>query len=53
MSSSVPEPALGDARPLPAPAEPHFSLLRLSAGERVAGAAGALAFLWLAVWWAL
>ncbi len=34
-------------------AAPHFSLLRLSAGQRVAGAVVILAFLWLAVWWAL
>jgi hypothetical protein len=35
------------------PAEPHFSLLRLSAGRRVLGACVVLAALWLAVWWAL
>jgi hypothetical protein len=34
-------------------ADPHFSLLRMSAGRRVLGAAGLLALLWLAVWWAL
>jgi hypothetical protein len=35
------------------PVEPHFSLLRLSAGQRAAGACVVLALLWLAVWWAL
>jgi hypothetical protein len=34
-------------------AEPHFSLLRMSAGRRVLGAFVILAGLWLAVWWAL
>ncbi len=37
----------------PAAAEPHFSLLRLSAGQRLAGASVVLVFLWMAVWWAL
>jgi hypothetical protein len=31
----------------------RFSLLRLSAAERLAGAAGVIALLWLAVYWAL
>jgi hypothetical protein len=34
-------------------AEPRFSLLRLSAAERLAGAGVLAAALWLAVWWAL
>jgi hypothetical protein len=34
-------------------AEPRFSLLRLSAVERLAGASVLAAALWLAVWWAL
>lgn len=34
-------------------AQPGFSLLRLSALERLAGAAVALALLWIAVIWAL
>jgi hypothetical protein len=36
-----------------APADPHFSLLRMSAGRRLLGACVILAVLWLAVWWAL
>jgi hypothetical protein len=35
------------------PSDPHFSLLRMSAGKRVLGACVLLALLWLAVWWAL
>ncbi len=34
-------------------AEPHFSLLRLSAGQRLLGAGLVIVGLWLAVWWAL
>jgi len=34
-------------------AEPAFSLLRLSAVQRLAGAGVVAALLWLAVWWAL
>jgi hypothetical protein len=34
-------------------AEPHFSLLRLSAAQRLVGALLMIACLWLAVWWAL
>jgi hypothetical protein len=33
--------------------QPHFSLLRLSAAERLAGVSIVIAALWLAVWWAL
>jgi hypothetical protein len=33
--------------------QPHFSLLRLSALERLAGVSIVLSALWLAVWWAL
>jgi hypothetical protein len=32
---------------------PGFSLLRLSAGARLAGAAAISALLWSGVWWAL
>jgi hypothetical protein len=32
---------------------PHFSLLRMSAAERLAGVGIVIAVLWLAVWWAL
>ncbi len=35
------------------PVEPGFSLLRLSAVERLAGAGMIAAALWIAVWWAL
>jgi hypothetical protein len=35
------------------PVEPGFSLLRLSAVERLAGVGVIAALLWLAVWWAL
>ena len=35
------------------PVEPGFSLLRLSAAERLAGVGVVSALLWLAVWWAL
>ncbi len=35
------------------PVEPGFSLLRLSAAERLAGVGVVAALLWLAVWWAL
>ena len=31
----------------------RLSLLRMSAAERLAGAAGVSGFIWLAVWWAL
>jgi hypothetical protein len=54
MTSSAPETAMEE--PLPPAAsidEPHFSLLRLSASQRVAGASVVVALLWLAVWWAL
>jgi hypothetical protein len=34
-------------------AAPHFSLLRLSAGQRLGGVSVIIAALWLAVWWAL
>jgi hypothetical protein len=34
-------------------AEPGFSLLRLSAAERLAGAGLIAGLLWLLVWWAL
>jgi hypothetical protein len=54
MSMPAPEPGLQEAQPFASgPAEPHFSLLRLSAGQRVAGVSVILAMLWLAVWWAL
>jgi hypothetical protein len=33
--------------------DPHFSLLRMSAGRRALGACVILAVLWVAVWWAL
>jgi hypothetical protein len=33
--------------------QPHFSLLRLSAAERLAGVSILIAALWAAVWWAL
>jgi hypothetical protein len=33
--------------------EPAFSLLRLSAGQRLLGALAALAALWAAIFWAL
>jgi hypothetical protein len=33
--------------------EPRFSLLQLSAFERLAGAGVMIVALWLAVWWAL
>jgi hypothetical protein len=46
-------PAARHSDPQPSAAEPHFSLLRLSAGKRLAGAAVVLTLLWLAVWWAL
>jgi hypothetical protein len=46
-------PAEADDAPALAAVEPHFSLLRLSAGQRLLGAAAILAILWLAVWWAL
>ncbi|MGL4242441.1 MAG: hypothetical protein ACRCTI_15135 [Beijerinckiaceae bacterium] len=54
MRPPTPEPALEAAPPFVAPpAEPHFSLLRLSAAQRAAGASAILVLLWLAVWWAL
>jgi hypothetical protein len=41
-------------RHAPAPAfRPGFSLLRLSAVERLAGAAAVAALIWAGVWWAL
>jgi hypothetical protein len=36
-----------------APTKARFSLLRLSAAERLMGAGVLLAMLWLTVWWAL
>jgi hypothetical protein len=49
-----PFPANPDENVTPrAAAEPHFSLLRLSAGQRLGGASVIIAALWLAVWWAL
>jgi hypothetical protein len=56
MTMPLPEPGLDAAAPgetRPAAATPHFSLLRLSAAERLMGVVGVLAMLWSAVWWAL
>jgi hypothetical protein len=50
MSPQPIETAGPEAAPTSAP---HFSLLRLSAAQRLAGAGAVLACLWLAVWWAL
>jgi hypothetical protein len=56
MTMPLPEPGLDAAPPgetRPAAATPHFSLLRLSAAERLMGVGVVLVLLWTAVWWAL
>ena len=53
--ASLPEPGLSQphVHRHAASLEPGFSLLRLSAAERLAGAGLIAGLLWLLVWWAL
>jgi hypothetical protein len=53
LSASTEKAAVAAPHAHAATAPRRFSLLRLSAGERIAGAAAVVALLWASVYWAL
>jgi hypothetical protein len=53
LSASTEKAAVAAPHVHAEPAPRRFSLLRLSAGERLSGAAAVVALLWAGVYWAL